>query len=445
MIYISYGDKMADKLYTPLQLIKQVWEITNGQNPFDAHKWAFRKFAAQMRIPFRDFTEEEYINYLSSPLLPLSLSEKGMREIDNLVKEYENDPNLEFEIKRGLIERDRKLAQKFSYFPVFVSACLHENPDEYKRIMAQAISIGDVTAEIRDEFLFPMYLNKWTRNKQVYKPDIDFVNALMDTEIKHEDDQGNEIEEPGVFISRDAINHLPSDIIYIDLEDSKDVFGKVKGIFVAVGRDWPNGMTADIFILADSEKEEDIADGHNIYYFSHYVGGVYNQDGLLDMSLSKMGLDGVGYTGQEIDLKEGDAPVDRSRACIFAMQMLTYIASKEPDILESPLTQGTYKKPPKKYKPRNDFSEVQVWEVGVKFGAALRLAQKERNTEEGTVRKSFSSRRAPLPYYRRAHWQRYWVGKGRTTCVVKWIEPVFVRGNSGAKPDQTDVKIHKVG
>lgn len=27
---------------------------------------------------------------------------------------------------------------------------------------------------------------------------------------------------------------------------------------------------------------------------------------------------------------------------------------------------------------------------------------------------------------RRAHWHHYWVGKGRTELILKWIEPVFV-------------------
>lgn len=49
-------------------------------------------------------------------------------------------------------------------------------------------------------------------------------------------------------------------------------------------------------------------------------------------------------------------------------------------------------------------------------------------------------RKSPVPHFRRAHWQVYWVGKGRKEREVKWLEPIFVGFGDTAK----DVVIHMV-
>ena len=41
---------------------------------------------------------------------------------------------------------------------------------------------------------------------------------------------------------------------------------------------------------------------------------------------------------------------------------------------------------------------------------------------------------SPRPHMRRAHWHLYWTGTGRAVPRVKWIAPVFVRGEGADTP-----------
>ena len=413
------------EIYAPLRMLKMVYEETGGKSPYEAQKSMFRMFASARRIPFRDYTEEEIIHYLSSPLAGLDIDLKNSKRYENLY------------VDKLRFERDIKLAPKFSYMSLVFNEFLNATADLRSGFQM------DFYAEMKDEFLYPNLLGVWARNKQVFKPDIDFARMLLDTEITYEED-GKEITEPGVFITRDAIDHLPYDYLYVDLEDCSELFGRIKGFFIFADSTYISVETS-MYILVDTDELDEESGG--LCFFSHYSGGMYGSDGMLTMSMSKMGADNADYSGElgNAELKEEDTPVDRKRVSIFAMQVLTYISSKEPDILESPITSGTYKKPSKKAVPKNDMSEVQIWEVGVKYGAAWRFAKKEREKEDGSRRNSSGTRRSPLPYYRRAHWQRFWTGKGRTVCTVKWISPVFVMGQSKVDLEQTDVKIHKIG
>lgn len=40
-----------------------------------------------------------------------------------------------------------------------------------------------------------------------------------------------------------------------------------------------------------------------------------------------------------------------------------------------------------------------------------------------------SNQETKRPHIRKAHWERYHVGKGRTEIITKWKEPVFVNGD----------------
>ena len=53
---------------------------------------------------------------------------------------------------------------------------------------------------------------------------------------------------------------------------------------------------------------------------------------------------------------------------ILVIQTLTYLASMEPDIRENPETKNTYRPPAKDASPKNKYSEIQKWDVGVRYG-----------------------------------------------------------------------------
>lgn len=102
-----------------------------------------------------------------------------------------------------------------------------------------------------------------------------------------------------------------------------------------------------------------------------------------------------------------------------------------------------------KPKPTNSFKEVQIHEVGVKYGKTIKKFlqeekkknHKKENEIEIKIIKEGNKRKSPRIHYRSAHWQRYRTGKGRVNTVTKWIEPVFV--GAGNKKN-IDVVIHKV-
>ena len=163
-----------------------------------------------------------------------------------------------------------------------------------------------------------------------------------------------------------------------------------------------------------------------------------------------MGASKDGFFSTESFLSK--AKFSRLDMVLFVFQLLCYLTSKEPDIAESPVTRGTYRKPVG--KPKNTFSEVQQHDVGVRYGKSIRTRLRENDTEEKRRRKTQKRagnaddeqeknvRKSPVPHFRSAHWQRYWVGEGRKQLVTKWIEQVYVGFRD--RDDKTDVVIHKV-
>lgn len=99
-------------------------------------------------------------------------------------------------------------------------------------------------------------------------------------------------------------------------------------------------------------------------------------------------------------------------------------------------------RPPRISTPKDpDVTELPtrptVYDVGTRIGAAIReaaSANKERDVSEGG--RQSGKHASPIPHVRRAHYSTYWTGEGRTTPVVRWIEPVLVgvRGINGDIP-----------
>lgn len=124
---------------------------------------------------------------------------------------------------------------------------------------------------------------------------------------------------------------------------------------------------------------------------------------------------------------------------LFVLQAINYLASEKPDVCisnETRFGQRQAKKNNRKY------DEPTKMEVGYRFGAAFRKAQQpsakivyddEETAAPGETHKPHR------PHARRAHWHHYWVGKGRTTLIVKWVSQTFV-----GLGDESQAVIHKV-
>ena len=272
-------------------------------------------------------------------------------------------------------------------------------------------------AETRDNFLFPIILDKWSRFKQVYKPDNDFAACLIKTQ--------------NLSISYSMIEHIPTNLFYIDTSDC-EIFGDIDGIFTYVHKR-PTDVIFNVFLLVNNEM------------YSFYIGGPVNDLGMIDINFDKLrdferNYDSIIVENGKLihNTNINENRLDRKTVSLFALQMIAYLSMEQPQITESDLTKNTYVPKSPMAKVRNKWSEVKIEDVGIKYGADFRKTIKEYNNTT-TIKKDSNKRNSPIPHFRSAHWHKYWVGKGRKELRVKWIEPIFV-GNGKSN----NVIIHKV-
>ena len=125
---------------------------------------------------------------------------------------------------------------------------------------------------------------------------------------------------------------------------------------------------------------------------------------------------------------------------LFTLQAMLYLSSNKPDTAK-----GTSRKyvrtVPKNTSP---YTNIELTDVGVRYGAAIRKAKAatpSTDTEPKTICVTTEKTRRPITsHIRAAHWHHYWVGKGRTEQVIRWIPPTFV----SAAGKELAVTIHKV-
>jgi hypothetical protein len=287
---------------------------------------------------------------------------------------------------------------------------------------------ANFVTEMRDMTILPILLHFWDKNKQVYKPDEGFASALIETD--------------SVILTKDALQHLPANTFYIDLSDTK-MLDPIIGTFVNVTFIEENTAFINIFLLTVAEE-----------YFSFYTKGTFDENGICILDFDHIFKNiGGGMPSEYVaidpfgkKIRYANIQVSRENTNMFCLLLLGYLTSKRPEITDNPVTKGTYRKPSGTSVPRQRWSEVEIHDVGVRYGTTLRAfaksykeeAEKENKEEKLTDEKR---RKSPIPHFRRAHWQRYWVGKGRKTCQLEWIEPIFVLSE---KETAKDVVIHRM-
>lgn len=278
--------------------------------------------------------------------------------------------------------------------------------------------ISRIVTDIFDVVLRPTILHKWKQNKQVYKPDRDFCNALLKTE--------------NLILSRETFSHLPCKHFYIDVT-GYELFQPIEGIFVDLF-DIDDG----IFCVINQTSKDTFWSDYRFFNFDN------NKE--IKMNVHDYYEDEAGYIfckydevvlGKKIDSNR--VGLKRDEASFFVYQLITYLSSHEPQFEESPITKSTYR-PSKKGAPiKNKFSEIQMHDIGVRFGKAFREQKRKHKCSTILTKHLEQKRKSPIPHFRSAHWQRYWVGKGRTQLITKWIEPIFIGGNESG-----DVVIHEM-
>ena len=245
--------------------------------------------------------------------------------------------------------------------------------------------------------------------------------------------------------------HLPVYTMYFDLYDVEDI-GDFKGAWVNISRQGSQ-ILFTVYMIAESSLLQNTP-----AFFSYYCGFMFKNDDDIELDL-KEALTDVTDTFHISDYRTFHTdsgriirqPLDkaddhRSEIVTAVLQILQFLHAQIDDISESPVTKKTYK--PSAIM-KNKFSEVRMWDVGVKYGKAIKFARQEvekelklietgeDNTDE--TEKEKKTRKPVRPHIRSAHWQRYHVGEGRKQIKVNWIPPVYVCGGR-----EIAVTIHKV-
>ena len=124
---------------------------------------------------------------------------------------------------------------------------------------------------------------------------------------------------------------------------------------------------------------------------------------------------------------EGAPPETYARAARATfgplLSLLLYLCSEEPDIDGRP-----YRPLPKRTKRGERLfaaDKIHAWNVGERFGAALRKAYQEQDASRVDGEPG-SNRARPKAHIRRAHWHTFLSGSKRRERRLKWLPPIAV-------------------
>ena len=305
-------------------------------------------------------------------------------------------------------------------------------------LILNGFSMFDVNqrkTEWRDLFGESLVLDAWAKSKCVYKIDDQFFHEIKNT--------------TNLKISADLLKHLPFSVMYFDLSEVKNI-GDFNGAWVDVHHVKDNTFMLAIYMVTDGSINPTMP----FALFSYYCGfNFISDDQLVEIDPQDTIYSQVEdyYIRDYQDFDDGGLivrqPLEKSNdhrgeIVVAIMQVLEFLHAEIPDINESPVTKNTYRP---STTVKNKFSEVRMWDVGVKYGKAILTAKKqveqlvksENDLQTGLPEKK--SRKPIRPHIRSAHWQRYHVGEGRKQIKVNWIPPTYVCGKQ-----EIPVTIHQI-
>ena len=212
----------------------------------------------------------------------------------------------------------------------------------------------------------------WMQNKQVYQPDNDFLELLLET--------------PLMSFNYQSLRNMPYKNIYIDISSASN---EIHGAFVYISEITDVSIIDIILVKPDNSLQ------HSYYLVNH----MENE-----------------YHLQEVPKR------DISQEIMSIWQMFLYLCSENANVEKNQETEKTYH-PGKTIK--NKFSEIRKWDVGIRIGSSIRQYKKDTEQDNKTTH-TINHRKSPRPHMRKAHWHKYMTGKGRKIPVIRWIEPTFV-------------------
>lgn len=283
--------------------------------------------------------------------------------------------------------------------------------------------VGNTTLlnELRDVLVENLILDEWSKNKQVLKPDPVFAEHLCAT-------QQLEIRE-------DTFDSLPFNTFYVDLEgcNADGRYGDALGIFVDIRRLQGNETAMTLYILREGNLTVSVYMNFDMARCPQKI-----DPSMIEDSSEVMTVPAVAANAGVPD----STTINPRLMSVLLLQLVNYMKVAKPDIVPSPEMKSTYRP---KEKIKNKYSEIYKQEVGIRIGKTIseHMAAAKKAQAEQSERARSENRKPPVPHFRCAHWQRYWTGKGRAVCELRWIEPVFVCG-SYSSDSATDVVVHDV-
>lgn len=258
-------------------------------------------------------------------------------------------------------------------------------------------------------------LRLWEKNKQVIKLDKDFTDELIKTN--------------NLMVVKDAFKFLPYNTFYVDISDNKELCEAIMG----------EGFFITVRLAEDNRWYLHLCKVTDTYFFSDVLS---LENGIDSLEIPDNAISIHLYEHKEVDnrivsITAQNKEVRFDLYQILIIQLLTYLSSTEPDITENEETRRTYRKPVG--EPKNKYSEIQKWDVGVRFGTAIR----KWKTAASFSSEITSTGRSVRPHTRRAHWQHFWYGKKDEERVrrPKWVAECLVN----VKPeDELPTVIHEL-
>lgn len=299
------------------------------------------------------------------------------------------------------------------------------------------------STEWKDVLTTNIVLSTWMKFKMVYKIDNDFFHEIKQTE--------------NLITSKEMFDKLPFKCFFIDLTEVDNI-ANFKGAWVYITTDDIHGnkdfYSVNIYMVQNdnftfftyyswykfTDEQQEVEWHSDDLPKSDFIARTFvGEDDLMTKDIRSLLNNPTDFTKDgliDITLDMRDEYDPRESIVISIFQIMSFIAIDASDVNENATTKSTYRPHKEGSKIKNKFSEVRMWDVGVQYGKAIRVAKREYKKHIKRENDSVESKdRKPVrPHIRRAHWHKYHVGEGRKQTKTLWLAPVYVCGNGKEIP-----------
>jgi hypothetical protein len=299
------------------------------------------------------------------------------------------------------------------------------------------------STEWKDVLTTNIVLSAWMKFKMVYKIDNDFFHEIKQTE--------------NLITSKEMFDKLPFKCFFIDLTEVDNI-ANFKGAWVYITTDDIHGnkdfYSVNIYMVQNdnftfftyyswykfTDEQQEVEWHSDDLPKSDFIARTYvGEDDLMTKDIRSLLNNPTDFTKDgliDVTLDMRDEYDPRESIVVSIFQIMSFIAIDASDVNENATTKSTYKPHKEGSKIKNKFSEVRMWDVGVQYGKAIRVAKREykKHIERENDSVESKDRKPVRPHIRRAHWHKYHVGEGRKQTKTLWLAPVYVCGNGKEIP-----------